>query len=199
MTPSPSGGRLASRQATLRARCSVFIATSLDGFIARSDGSIDWLDNANLAVPKGEDCGYSEFMGSIDALVLGRATFELALNFDSWPYERTPVYVLSRKLSALPAGTPGTVTLLSGTPNDVVAHAMSRGHRSLYVDGGETIRGFLSAGLITDLTITVIPVLLGSGRPLFGALASDIKLKHLHTRAFPFGFVQSKYAVTGDA
>ena len=183
----------------MHARCAVFVATSLDGFIARPDGSIDWLDDANLAVPKGDDCGYSEFMASIDALVMGRATFELALTFDSWPYERTPVYVLSRRLSSLPAGTPGTVTLLSGTPSDVVAHALSRGHRSLYIDGGDTIRGFLSAGLITDITITVIPVLLGAGRPLFGALAGDIKLEHLHTRAFPFGFVQSTYAVTGNA
>lgn len=177
--------------------CSVFIATSLDGFIARPDGNIDWLEAANQRVPLGEDCGYADQMASVDALVMGRATFEKVLGFPDWPYGNTPVYVLSRTLTTLPGHLPTSVVLCNaGSPAEVVALARSRGHERLYVDGGQTIQGFLAAGLIDTLTLTTIPVLLGQGLRLFGPLTQDVALTHLATLAYPFGFVQSRYAVT---
>lgn len=173
----------------------VFIATSLDGFIARLDGSIDWLDEANRSVPPGEDCGYADFMSGVDALVMGRHTFALARTFSPWPYEQKPVYVLSHSLAQLPADTPSSVILARGAPSEIVAIAAQRGHSSLYIDGGRTIQQFLKEGLISEIIITVVPVLLGSGRRLFGAISGDVKLRHIGTRSFSFGFVQSHYAV----
>lgn len=174
---------------------SVFIATSLDGFIARGDGSIDWLELANSTVPAGEDCGYARFFASVDALVMGRASFELVLGFAEWPYGDKPVYVLSSSLRQLPSGVPRSVSLLDMSPHEVVSVAAQAGHHHLYIDGGRTIQSFLAAGLISELTITVIPVLLGSGISLFGELPRDIPLRLLSAKATPFGFVQSHYAV----
>jgi dihydrofolate reductase len=179
----------------VRPKCSVFIATSLDGFIARSDGRIDWLDEANRLIPPGEDCGFASFFASVDALVMGRATFETLLKFPEWPYESKPLYVLSNTLTTLPPGTPGTVRLLAPNPEEVVRFCATQGHKHLYIDGGRTIQGFLSAGLIDELTITVIPVLLGEGIPLFTKLHADVHLRHISTQAYPFGFVQNRYAV----
>lgn len=176
-------------------KCSVFIATSLDGFIARDDGSIDWLEQANACVPPGEDCGYKQFMSSVDTLVMGRNTFDLVLTFDQWPYGETPIVVMTHRPVALPSHVPPTVSFSSATPYALVEELGAKGARHLYVDGGRTIQSFLAAGLIDELTITVIPVLLGSGRPLFGALERDVKLAHLSTTAYDFGFVQSRYRV----
>jgi dihydrofolate reductase len=176
-------------------KCSVFIATSLDGYISRTDGGIDWLEKANSAIPKGEDCGYGEFMSGVDALVMGRNTFEQVLTFPAWPYGDTPVVVLSRSLVSLPGKVPATVSLSSEQPARLVERLANKGLRRLYVDGGITIQAFLAAGLIDEMTITVIPVLLGSGKPLFGALPGDVELELLSSRAFEFGFVQSKYRV----
>ena len=177
------------------AKCSVFIATTLDGFISRTDGSIDWLEQANARVPAGEDCGYAEFMSSVDALVMGRHTFDLARSFAEWPYEKKPVFVLSSRMSSLPAGVPGTVHLSRETPAALVARLSSEGMKHLYIDGGVTIQRFLSAALIDEFIITRIPVLIGTGRPLFGPLSPDVRLEHMSTRAFDFGFVQSRYRV----
>ncbi len=179
-------------------KCSVFIAASLDGYIARADGRIDWLDAANARVPKGEDCGYAAFMSTVDALVMGRRTFELARSFPEWPYGRTRVVVLSSRMRSLPAGAPGTVQLVDESPAALVARLAAQGMKHLYVDGGVTIQRFLADGLIDEITITTIPVLIGSGRPLFGALKRDVRLEHLSTRAFEFGFVQSRYRVVRD-
>lgn len=183
----------------MRARASVFVATSLDGFIARPDGSIDWLNEANRAVPGGEDCGYSEFIKSVDILVMGRKTFETVLSFDAWPYEDKRIVVLSSKPLGIPVGLPGTVSASSESPEALVARLSAQGARRLYVDGGITIQRFLAAGLIDDLTITLIPVILGQGRPLFGPAEYDIPLVHVATRTFEFGFVQIKYAVARNA
>ncbi|MCL4836858.1 MAG: dihydrofolate reductase family protein [Thermoanaerobaculia bacterium] len=177
--------------------CSVFIATSLDGFVAREDGSIDWLEAANARLPPGEDCGYREFVAGIDALVLGRRSFEKVLTFERWPYGELPVLVLSRRPLALPEGLPPTVGATQKAPAEIVARFAADGARHLYVDGGQTVQSFLAAGLIDDLTITVVPVLLGQGRPLFGPLTADVELVHLGTRSWPFGFVQSRYRVVG--
>ncbi len=175
--------------------CSVYIATSLDGYIARSDGAIDWLARANSTVTPGEDCGYAEFMSGVDALVMGRNTFELVATFAEWPYGSTPVVVLSKRLAKLPQGTPSTVVLSSRPPSELTAELSAKGLHHLYVDGGLTIQSFLTEGLIDEITVTTIPVLLGSGIPLFGFLPSDIWLEHISTRAFDSGFVQSKYRV----
>jgi dihydrofolate reductase len=176
-------------------KLSVFIATSLDGCIARNDGAIDWLERANAALPAGEDCGYAEFMRTVDAIVMGRATFEKVLSFPEWPYGSKSVYVLSTSIRNLPVGLPNSVHLLNSTPDDVVKTTAEAGHRHLYIDGGRTIQAFLRHGLITDLTITVIPVLIGSGIKLFGELDSDIHVDLVSSKALPFGFAQSHYAV----
>ena len=176
-------------------KCSVFIATSLDGFISRPDGSIDWLNEANTLIPAGEDCGFAQFMAGVDALVMGRNTFEQVLTFGEWLYGLTPVVVLSRQLNALPANAPGTVSLSAEEPAALVAHLSAMGLNHLYVDGGLTIQSFLAAGLIDEITITLIPLLLGDGKPLFGKLPGDVKLELISSQAYEFGFVQNTYRV----
>jgi dihydrofolate reductase len=176
-------------------RSSVFIATSLDGFISRLDGSIDWLDQANAVVPEGEDCGYHDFMSTVDALVMGRNTFEKVLSFGEWPYDKLPVIVLSHSRMAVPDAIANMVTASQESPVELVSRLSAQGICHIYVDGGKTIQSFLAAGLIDDITITVIPILLGSGRPLFGRLPQDIHLILLESKAYDFGFVQSRYRV----
>ena len=179
----------------MRPRASAFIATSLDGFIARADGSLDWLDDAQTLIPEGEDCGYLEFMASIDGLVMGRHTFERVLTFDPWPYENMPVYVLSHAPLTIPVAVAASVHSFQGTVEALVAKLGKANFRHLYVDGGQTIQGFLRAGVLDDITITVIPVLLGTGRPLFGPMPHDVELTLLRSRAYEFGFVQSTYRI----
>ncbi len=175
---------------------SVFIATSLDGFIAREDGSIDWLSKASSQVPKGEDCGYSAFMDTIDTMVMGRNTFEKVLSFGEWPYGKTPLIVLSRKRLEIPEDLSQTVSCSAETPLVLTERLAAAGVRRIYLDGGITIQRFLAAGMVKDMVITVIPILIGSGIPLFGASQEDIVLKHISTRTYDFGFVQSTYEVT---
>lgn len=179
----------------MRPRASAFIATSLDGFIARPDGSLDWLDDAQALIPEGEDCGYLEFMASIDTLVMGRHTFERVLSFDTWPYGDVAVFVMSHAPVAIPTDLSKTVHSVQATPETLAAQLGRDGFRHLYVDGGQTIQGFLRAGLLDDITVTVIPVLLGAGRPLFGPLPHDVELTLMRSRAYEFGFVQSTYRI----
>jgi dihydrofolate reductase len=182
----------------MNTKISVFIATSLDGFISRSDGSIDWLTEAQATVPVGEDCGYRAFFNSVDVLIMGRNTFEQVLQFKRWPYTGRKVVVMSRRRVAIPEALASEVVWSSETPDGIVTWLWAQGAQHLYVDGGRTIQGFLAAGLIDEITITVIPRLLGTGRPLFGELARDVKLELMQSRAYPFGFVQSKYRVQRD-
>lgn len=189
---------LEKREQSVTIKCSVFIATSLDGFIARSDGSIDWLNAANAVVPPVEDCGYKAFISAVDTIVMGRNTFEQVLTFGEWPYGDTPVVVMSHRASPLPSNAPQTVTSSQEAPTDLVAKLRAQGKRHLYIDGGITIQSFLSERLINELTITVIPILLGTGKPLFGPLPFDISLLHVATRAYEFGFVQHKYLVQSE-
>lgn len=168
----------------------VFIATSMDGFIARQDGALDWLD-----VPGAdEDHGYDTFIADMDGLIMGRGTFETVLGFGEWPYEK-PVVVMSRSLETVPAALDGRVRLVSQSPREVMDTLAEEGWRRAYVDGGALITSFLEAGLITRMTITRLPVLIGSGLPLFGRLPKDIALRHVETRSFPSGLVQSTYDV----
>jgi len=167
----------------------VFIGTSLDGFIARLNGAFDFLPPGG-----GEPHGYDEFMATVDALVMGRKSFESILAFDKWPYGEKPVFVLSTKpLGTAPVGA--VVERMSGAPAEIVSQLTARGIRHIYVDGGITIQRFLNAGLIQRLVITRVPVLIGSGIPLFGAVPSDILLKHVGTRQYASGLVQSEYVV----
>jgi len=170
-------------------KASVFVGTSLDGFIARANGELDFLPAGG-----GEPHGYDEFMATVDALVIGRKTFDTVLTFGSWPYGEKPVFVLSaRALAPAPAGA--VVERMSGAPADIVAQLAARGIRHIYVDGGITIQRFLQAGLIHRLIITRVPVLIGGGIPLFGAVERDIPLKHVGTREYASGLVQSEYVV----
>lgn len=174
-------------------KCSVFVATSVDGFIARSNGSIDWLMAANEQVPPGEDCGYKAFMSTVDTLVMGRNTFEQVLACGPWPYGSTPVVVLSRGDVEIPADLADTVTPSRETPSEIVKRLSDQHERRIYVDGGLTIQSFLAAGLIDELIVTVIPMLLGTGKPLFGPLTADVLLSHIATHVYEFGFVQHTY------
>lgn len=174
-------------------RTSAFIATSLDGFISRLDGSIDWLNEANGLVTPGEDCGYKAFSESIDVMVMGRHTFDLVRTFDAWPYGDKRVVVLSSKPVEIPVEWQKTVSSSSASPAELLRQLEAEGFQHVYVDGGITIQRFLREGLIDELTVTLIPVLLGTGRPLFGTLEKDIKLKLLRTKAYEFGFVQVTY------
>jgi dihydrofolate reductase len=176
--------------------CSVFIATSLDGFIARSNGDIDWLTDPGGA-DAGEDYGYQEFIDSVDTLVVGRNTYELVLSFDAWPYAGKRVVVLSHGAPPVPEHLSGSVEITSGQPAELVRCLSESGARHVYVDGGKTIQGFLQAGLVQDMTITRIPILIGDGIPLFGQLDRDVRFEHVETKAYPSGFVQSKYRKVG--
>jgi dihydrofolate reductase len=171
-------------------KASVFVGTSLDGFIARTDGALDFLPPGG-----GEPHGYNEFMASVDALVIGRKTYETVLAFDTWPYGRKPVFVLSsRPLAAAPEAA--VVEHLSGPLAAIPSQLAARGIEHVYVDGGITVQGFLRAGLIQRLIITRVPVLIGSGIPLFGPTTRDISLKHIATRQYASGLVQSEYEVS---
>jgi dihydrofolate reductase len=174
-------------------KCSVFIATSLDGFIARTDGSIDWLNKANSLIPKGEDLGYQQFMSSVDAIVMGRNTFEQVLSFGDWPYGNMPVVVLSRQLDSFLENMPPNASLTDENPTTLVQRLSNQGLNHLYIDGGLTVQSFIAAGLIDEITITIIPILLGEGKPLFGSLPADMELELVESKAFEFGFVQNKY------
>ncbi len=176
-------------------KTSVFCATSLDGFIARPDGNIDWLNEASGVVPEGEDCGYAAFMSTIDALVMGRNTFEQVLTFGAWPYGDKPVIVLSSKPLELPDHLPDTVLHASGSPTELLAHFAMQGFKHLYIDGGATVQRFMAAGCIDKIIITLIPIMLGAGIPLFGALPEDVHLKCLSIKHYDFGFVQLHYEV----
>jgi dihydrofolate reductase len=171
-------------------KASVFIGTSLDGFIARLNGAFDFLPAGG-----GEPHGYDEFMKEVDALVIGRKTYETVLAFDAWPYEKKSVIVLSTHPLA-PAPVGAVVERMSGSPEDIAAQLADRGFQHVYVDGGITIQGFLRAGLIQRLIITRVPVLIGTGIPLFGAVPHDIALTHIATRQYNSGLVQSEYGIT---
>ena len=163
---------------------SVFVGTSLDGFIARPNGAFDFLPD------EPEPHGFEEFLASVDALVMGRNTFEVVLPFPEWPYGDKRVVVLSSRPVEHPK-----VEHMSGTPAEIVAKLAASGAHHLYVDGGFTIQEFVRAGLVDRFIITRVPVLIGEGISLFGTVPHDIKLRHVGTRTFPSGLVQSEYEV----
>ncbi|RYE57206.1 MAG: dihydrofolate reductase [Hyphomicrobiales bacterium] len=171
----------------------VFIATSLDGFIARRDDDIEWLTSFPTL---GEDHGYNAHIAAMDGIIMGRGTYEKVATFDKWYYEK-PVLVLSRSLdpNTVPDHLKGKVEVIAATPEDAMNIASSRGWQRVYADGGKLILSFLRAGLIDDMVISRIPILLGDGISLFGALNQDIALEHIETKSFPSGLVQDRYRV----
>jgi dihydrofolate reductase len=171
-------------------RTTTFVGTSVDGFIARTDGRFDFLPPGG-----GEPHGYDEFMATVDALVIGRNTYEVVLGLGQWPYGAKPVFVLSSHALA-PAPVGAIVERMSGSEAEILARISSRGIRHAYVDGGITIQRFLRAGLLDRLIITRVPVLIGTGIPLFGPLVGDIALRHVATRQYATGLVQSEYEVS---
>ncbi len=176
-------------------KVSVFIATSLDGFIARKDGKIDWLEKANTTLPTGEDCGYQSFFESVDTLVMGRKTFETVLSFEAWPYGDKRAIVLSTQLKQVPPRLEETVSVFSCAPKTILENLAAEGSRHIYLDGGRTIQSFLADNLVDEMTITTLPVLLGEGIPLFRKVMSDIALTHMKTHTYANGFVQSRYRI----
>jgi len=174
---------------------SAFIATSLDGFIARPNGDIDWLDKMNQLVPTGEDAGYGAFIQTVDALVMGRNSFAKVLSFEFWPYQNLPVYVLSTKGVTIPDHLVGQAECCPLSLKELVKTLEDKGHKHVYVDGGMTIQSFIREGYLNEITLTTVPVLLGQGLPLFGTLPQDIPLTLVASKCYDFGFVQSKYRV----
>ena len=171
-------------------RASVFIGTSVDGFIARANDALDFLPPGG-----GEPHGYNEFMATVDALVIGRRTFEVVQVFPEWPYGDKRVVVLSGHPLDFSTIRGGRVEQMSGSPTEIVSKLAASGTQHAYVDGGITIQQFLRAGLIQRLTITRVPVLIGQGIPLFGALPHDIRLRHITTQHYPSGLVKTEYEV----
>jgi dihydrofolate reductase len=172
-------------------RASVFVGASVDGFIARPNDDLDFLPPGG-----GEPHGYNEFIASVDAIVIGRKTFEKVLTLGPWAYGDKRVVVLSSRPLDLSAAVGGSVEQMAGPPAEIVSHLAASGAHELYIDGGITIQRFLRAGLIQRLIITRVPVLIGEGVPLFGTLPRDIRLRHVATRHYPSGLVQSEYQVT---
>ncbi len=168
----------------------VFVATSLDGFIARRDGGVDWLDE--VPNPEHSDFGYFEFMSGIDALVMGRNTFEKVLTFGRWPYDK-PVFVLSRSLSGVPPELEGKAAIVDDSPRSLVENLAAKGYRRLYVDGGKVMQSFLQDDLVDEMIISRVPVLLGDGVPLFGTLTESLQFEHEKTEVFSETLVQSTY------
>lgn len=169
----------------------VFIATSLDGFIADEHGSVDFL--YRYPEPPGEDMGYYNFMASVDALLMGRKTFETVLGFGvEWPYTK-PVYVWSSTLKRVPSNLEGKVHLVNGTLSQVISQLHELNHVNLYIDGAKTIQSFLNEDLIDEMTITIIPILLGAGIPLFKSVTKERSFKCIVSKTYPHGVVQSVF------
>jgi len=175
--------------------CAVFIGLSLDGFIARPNGDLDWLMGEGGG--DSAEYGYNEFIAGIDAIVMGRKTFEKVLTFDKWYYGNKRVIVLSSQSLDLSVAQArgGVVELMAGPPAEIVSKLAGSGAKRLYVDGGNTIQQFLRSRLIHRLIISRLPVLIGEGIPLFGSLPCDIRLRHIATRTYPGGMVQSEYHI----
>ena len=169
---------------------SVFVGTSVDGFIARPNGDLDFLPAGG-----GEPHGYDEFMADIDTLVIGRKTYDTVLTYPDWPYGKRRVVVLSSQPLDLSAARGANVEQMAGPPTEIASKLAAAGAHNIYVDGGVTIQGFLRAGLIQRIIITRVPVLIGDGIPLFSTLPHDVPLRHIETKHYPSGLVKTEYRI----
>lgn len=171
-------------------KLSVFCGVSVDGFLARPNHGLDFLDSGGQGPH-----GFEEFYGSVDVLVIGRKTFEVVRTFEQWPYGNKPVVVLSSRPVDFSWIKGGVVERMSGEPAEIAAQLRTRGFQHAYIDGGITIQKFLAAGLIDRMIVTRVPVLIGEGIPLFGPVPRDIVLRHVATRSYPGGLVQTEYEI----
>lgn len=173
----------------------VFIATSIDGYIADKEGGLDWLHS--VPNPDNIDMGFAPLMDRVDALVMGRNTLETVLSFDvDWPYSK-PVFVLSTTMTEVPNGYQDKVFLVQGDLTEVVADLNSKGYQDLYIDGGVTIQNFLKQELVDELTITTIPVLLGGGIKLFGELEQMQSYQLIESKVYLETIVQNHFKRMG--
>ncbi len=176
-------------------RCAVYIATSVDGWIAKADGDIGWLQRPEYAGCEVAGVRYEDFIATVDVLVMGRRTFEKVLSFSDWPYGVLSVVVLSTHVLEIPQRLEGKVRWMGGDPKQVLVGLAAEGKKRVYVDGGATLQGFLREGLIDEIIVTYIPILLGDGIPLFGVLGQEIPLRFVSVAASACGFVQVRYEV----
>ena len=172
-------------------KVSAYIAASLDGFIARKNGDLNWLPAGEAG---GVDFGYAEFMSTIDHVVMGRNTFEKVLTFGAWRYDKKVIVLTSSDLT-IPPELADKVEILHLSPHELSREMERRGAKNIYLDGGVTIQRFLRESLVDEMTITTIPILLGEGLPLFGTLEKDVRLELVKSQSFKNGFVQNKYNV----
>lgn len=169
----------------------VFFATSSDGYIADQSGGLDWLHS--VPNPDHNDMGYSSFMSEVDALIMGRNTFETVCGFDmDWPYDK-PVFVLSNSLQEIPNEYVGKAKLVKGELTDIIKEINSKGHQRLYIDGGSTIKNFLKEDLIDEMIITTIPVMLGGGTPLFTEPQSSMGFIRVETKMYLDTVAQNRF------
>lgn len=183
-------------------KCSVFIATSVDGFIAKQDGNVDWLHTAGNSEAKMSDhadMGWNEYISSVDCLIMGRKCMEVISNMnltpEQWPYGNMRIIVLSHTLKQLPDNMKSRVELYSDKINTLISKLENEGYKHAYIDGGTTIQEFINLELINEITITRAPILLGEGIPLFGKIIKEIKLEQAEAIAFANNFIQVKYVV----
>jgi dihydrofolate reductase len=169
----------------------VFIAKSLDGFIAGKNGELNWLHS--IPNPKNIDMGFNDLMQEIDAIIMGRITFETVCKLGGeWPYHKH-VFVLSHSLKEIPEKLNKKATLINGKPQTILDKIYEKKYFKLYIDGGRTIHAFLTEDLIDELRITTIPILLGGGFPLFGDLANPMEFEHIESKTFLNQIVQNHY------
>ena len=169
-------------------KLSVFCGISVDGFLARRDDTLDFLDHGGQ-----EPHGFEEFLAGIDVIVMGRRTLDVVLTFGTWPFGKKPVVVLTSRPVDFSSRAGAVLERMSGEPAAIVDALRARGFTHAYIDGGVTIQRFLAAGVVNRLVINRVPMLIGEGIPLFGPLPHDIELRHVATRAYSGGLVQSEY------
>ncbi len=169
----------------------VYIATSIDGYISDKDGGLDWLQM--VPNPDNLDFGWADFMNSIDAVVMGRKTFEKVCSFDcDWPYTKL-VFVLSDSLKSLPEGYEEKAKLIQGPLSEILKNINNNGYENLYIDGGIAVQNFLKEDLIDEMIVTVIPILLGGGTPLFAEFPKQMEFECIKSEVLLNALVQTQY------
>ena len=183
-------------------KCSAFIATSVDGYIATLDGDVNWLESAgkpNVNMGEQADMGFNNYIASVDCMIMGRKTMEKLSSFnltpEQWPYADTPIFVLSNTEKETPENLKGKVEMVSGDIPALMAQLEKGGYDHAYIDGGAIITSFINLKLISEITITRAPVILGEGIPLFGKTVKHIRMEEAEAVAYPNNFIQVKYKV----
>lgn len=183
-------------------KCSVFIATSADGYIATAEGSVDWLHSAgnqDADMSENPDMGFNDFIASVDCMIMGRKCMETLAAFElppeQWPYGNIKIYVLSHSVKVAPENLRDKVEMYSGDILTLVNRLDGEGYKNAYIDGGATITSFLNHQLINEMIITKAPVVLGNGIPLFGKIDQPIELEQASAQAFPNDYIQVRYTV----